>query len=134
MTPLSQPPPQPGSNNPPAGAPGGGGPVPEPAAAPTPVPSPVSTQSSPIPTQSALASLESRILAWVKSKGGWSHAIAIVWGGAILAYAEVPAFHTLVISAWGHTPAAAREIGLAVSGLLAWYLNLHKATGGGGGE
>lgn len=66
------------------------------------------------------------IKAWFSAQGGFAHVVAAVWSGAILAYAAVPPFHQLVIDIWAKTPPGAREVGLAVVGLAAWYSSTRK--------
>lgn len=53
----------------------------------------------------------------------YSHAVAAVFASLILAYAEVPAFHTLVLTAYNDVPAGVQQILLAAVGLYAWYRN-----------
>jgi hypothetical protein len=68
------------------------------------------------------------IVDWFKAQGGFSHVVASVWLSAVGAYAVVPPFHTFVIDVWAKTPPFAREGGLALLGLIAWYQNTHKVT------
>jgi hypothetical protein len=63
------------------------------------------------------------IKAWVASKGGFAHVAAALFAGAIAAYAEVPAFHSLVVSIYNLIPASGHELILALLGLMAWYKN-----------
>jgi hypothetical protein len=63
---------------------------------------------------------------WVASKGGWSHLMAGIYGGAIGAYAAVPAFHKLVIDAWAKTPTGVIEVLSAAAGIYALYRNPEK--------
>ena len=65
---------------------------------------------------------------WFAAQGGFSHVVASVWLAAVGAYAAVPPFHQFIIDVWAKTPPDAREAGLAVIGLLAWYQNTHKVT------
>jgi hypothetical protein len=60
---------------------------------------------------------------WVASKGGYSHTVAIIFAGAVTAYAAVPAFAQLVNSVYAQTPAWFHQIALALVGLFAWYKN-----------
>lgn len=66
------------------------------------------------------------ITAWFAKQGGFAHVVAGLWSGAILAYAAVPPFHQFVIDVWAKTPPFAREGGLAITGLVAWYSSTHK--------
>jgi hypothetical protein len=68
------------------------------------------------------------IKAWLAAQGGFSHVVAGIWTGAIVAYAAVPPFHQFVIDVWAKTPPFARETGLAIIGLVAWYQNTHKVV------
>lgn len=67
-----------------------------------------------------------KIKAWFQSKGGYAHVIAAIWGGSVLAYAAVPAFHSLIITVWGVTPSALRDVLAAGIGLYTWYSNNQK--------
>jgi hypothetical protein len=68
------------------------------------------------------------VTTWFAKQGGFSHVVAGLWSGAILAYATVSPFHQFVIDVWAKTPPVAREAGLAIIGLVAWYQNTHKGV------
>lgn len=65
--------------------------------------------------------LSEKFTAWLASKGGFAHVVAVVYAGAVLAYAAVPAFQQLCNSVYADFPAWAHEVLLAVFGLIAWY-------------
>ncbi|HUD11744.1 MAG TPA: hypothetical protein VMS08_05005 [Candidatus Saccharimonadia bacterium] len=68
------------------------------------------------------------IKSWFANQGGFSHVVAGIWSSAFIAYAVVPPFHQFVIDVWAKTPPFAREGGVALIGLVAWYQNTHKVT------
>lgn len=68
-----------------------------------------------------------KIKAWFETRGGFYHVVAGAWLLSVAGYTSVPAFHTLIIDIWAKTPPIAREIGLAIAGLLAWYTSAQKA-------
>lgn len=68
------------------------------------------------------------VKAWLKAKGGIAHIVAVAFTSAIVAYAAVPPFHTLVLDVWAKTPPMAREAGLAFAGLYAWYKQNQKGV------
>lgn len=59
--------------------------------------------------------------AWLASKGGAAHIVAATYLGAVAAYAAVPAFHSVIDSAYNATPPWAHNLLLAAVGLVAWY-------------
>jgi hypothetical protein len=103
-------------------------PAPPPVGGNGPKPGPPPVPSSPPPSEPAVKTLIGKASAWAKSQGGWAHAIAGVWAGGVLAYSAVPTFHQLVIDVWAHTPPSVRELGLAVSGVVALYLKTKKGN------
>jgi hypothetical protein len=74
-------------------------------------------------------SLINRVASFIASKGGFSHIVAVLFAGALLAYANVPAFHTLVQHAYASLPAWAEEWVMAIIGLYAWYRTSNSPAG-----
>ena len=74
-------------------------------------------------------SLINRVASFVASKGGWSHFFAVVFAGAVLGYAQVPAFHALVLQVYAALPAWLEQWVLAGVGLYAWYRTSNSAAG-----
>ena len=74
-------------------------------------------------------SLINRVASFVASKGGFSHVVAVVFAGAVLAYAQVPAFHALVLQVYAALPAWLEQWILAGVGLYAWYRTSDSAAG-----
>jgi hypothetical protein len=52
-----------------------------------------------------------------------THTVAAVFASLVLAYAAVPAFHSLVLSIYNEVPAQAQSVILAALGLYSWYRN-----------
>jgi hypothetical protein len=65
---------------------------------------------------------------WIASKGGFAHVVAVLFLGAVSAYASVPAFASLINHIYAAMPAWAHELLLAVLGVVAWYKNTQGAT------
>ena len=64
---------------------------------------------------------------WFASKGGFSHVVAAVFAGAMLAYAAVPEFHALVLQINAALPGWAEELGTTIIALIVWYKNNQSA-------
>ena len=73
--------------------------------------------------------LINRFASFVASKGGFSHVVAVVFAGAVLGYAQVPAFHALVLQVYAALPAWLEQWVLAGVGLYAWYRTSNSAAG-----
>ena len=67
--------------------------------------------------------MKQQILAWVASKGGWSHAVVILYCSVIALYAAVPAFAALCNTVYVAIPAWGHQILLAALGVAAFYKN-----------
>lgn len=76
-----------------------------------------------------MQSLWNSIVAWFNSKGGLIHVIALVYAGAIAAYAAVPAFHTLIQTWNAALPGWLEQIVLAAIGVIALYKNPASTSG-----
>jgi hypothetical protein len=74
-------------------------------------------------------SLINRVASFVASKGGWSHFFAVVFAGAVLGYAQVPAFHALVLQVYAALPSWVEEIATAVIGVYVWYRTSNSPAG-----
>ena len=74
-------------------------------------------------------SLINRAASFIASKGGFSHIVAVLFAGALLAYANVPAFHALAQHAYAALPASVEEVVLAIIGLYAWYRTSNSPAG-----
>ena len=74
-------------------------------------------------------SLINRVASFIASKGGFSHIVAVLFAGAILAYAQVPAFHGLVLHVYAALPAYDEEVVLATVGMYAWYRTSNSPAG-----
>ena len=60
---------------------------------------------------------------WIASKGGWAHAIALVFASLMVAYSVVPPFHDLVNQAHQAMPGWLQELVTTVVALIAFYKN-----------
>jgi hypothetical protein len=74
-------------------------------------------------------SLINRVASFVASKGGFSHVMAVLFAGAVLAYAQVPSFHALVQQVYAALPAWLEQWVLAGVGLYAWYRTSNSMAG-----
>ena|ERR1035437_4053801 len=74
-------------------------------------------------------SLINRVASFIASKGGFSHVMALLFAGAVLAYANVPAFHTLAQHAYAALPSWVEEIATAVIGVYVWYRTSNSPAG-----
>ena len=79
--------------------------------------------------QQFFQSLFAKVQAWLNSKGGFSHVVAVLFVGAMTAYAAVPAFQKLVQDIYAALPAQAEEVALAIVGLYAWYHHASSPAG-----
>ncbi len=70
-----------------------------------------------------------QLQAWINSKGGFSHVIAVLFAGGIAAYAGVPAFHDLALKVYNALPSTVEESIIAVIGLYAWYHHASSPAG-----
>jgi hypothetical protein len=78
---------------------------------------------------SVLNRLFAKAQAWALSKGGWSHAIAGLFGSAVVAYMTCPPFHTLVLNVYALIPAQAAGWILLFVGWYAWYHHASSPAG-----
>lgn len=72
---------------------------------------------------------------WTWLKAFWSkhtittHSLAIAVATLAMLYSSVPAFHDLVVSAYGATPAWFHKVAAALMGIWAFYQGAGKADG-----
>jgi hypothetical protein len=74
-------------------------------------------------------SLINRVASFVASKGGFSHVMAVLFAGAVLAYAQVPSFRTLAQHVYAALPSWVEEIATAVIGVYVWYRTSNSPAG-----
>ena len=65
---------------------------------------------------------------FVANYSTYTHYVAGVFTALILAYSQVPAFHTLVQNVYHTIPAGVQQLALAGVGLYAWYHNGQHTT------
>lgn len=75
-----------------------------------------------------MTTIWNRFTAWLASKGGAAHVIAAIYVFLVLAYANVPAFHLLVLNVHQALPAWLQELVTTTIALVAFY----KTWSGGG--
>jgi len=75
------------------------------------------------------ARIVAKAQAWALSKGGWSHAIAGIFGSAIVAYFACQPFHDLVLKVYALIPAWADSWILLLVGWYAWYHHASSPAG-----
>jgi len=64
-----------------------------------------------------------QIKAWIIQKGGWAHAMAIVFTSLMVAYGAVPQFHDLVNQIHQAMPGWLQELLTTVVALITFYKN-----------
>lgn len=65
--------------------------------------------------------LWNQISAWFASKGGFAHVVAAIFAAAMVAYASVPAFQSLVLQIHAALPGWMQELLTTALALYAWY-------------
>lgn len=63
---------------------------------------------------------------WFAQYGGFTHALAGATATVVLLYASVPAFQSLVNSAYSHTPSWFHDVAVAGIGIYAFYHGAQK--------
>ena len=69
------------------------------------------------------------IQAWFLSKGGFTHVMALLFTGAMAAFAAVPQFHQLVMTVYQALPSWVEELAGTAIALYAWYHTSHSQAG-----
>jgi uncharacterized membrane protein len=64
-----------------------------------------------------------QIKAWIAQKGGWTHALALIFTSLMVAYSAVPQFHDLVNQIHQVMPGWLEELLTTVLALIAFYKN-----------
>lgn len=68
-----------------------------------------------------------KVQTWAASKGGWSHAMVLVYLGAAALIDGVPQVHTIFVQVWAVTPHWLVEIIAAIGPVIAFYKSTSKA-------
>jgi hypothetical protein len=70
-----------------------------------------------------------RLTAWLTSKGGLAHVLAAAYVFAVIAYANVPQFHALVVDMHQSLPAWLQELASTIVALVAFYKTWNSESG-----